>query len=368
MLRLATRKRVIAAIVTLAVGLAIVAGVVIGNAGESSSHHQRHPTQTPWQEGQARPALGERLIPELTFIATRPAAQAPADFDIPFFEVLPDGTVIDAQWDIPDGMALTHVRSSSDGHVLALATHDLMPGVPREGGPNVEGVSFPLLAIDPTGTISLQRDVRITGEWVSLIGVTPTDAVLQRYAPSQQGHPVGPVRIVAHNLTTGEERMLAETNRGATQGDISGDRLVLAGDMIGDVGGSCWVQVSAVTTEDTAPLHSFRCDQIIAVNAAPDGRAAAIVYEQWVGDAVELRLVVFDLDHMALIEDEFLNRSRSCTSCLYPANAGYLGMAWDNTSRLRIALMDPIPLDVDPAHVLGEIQARLRTEIHTTTN
>jgi hypothetical protein len=200
-IRRAVRRRVLAASlgVVLTAGTVLLAAMSDSELGDRSGVSRRVPPRPD-------PTLGERLIPHLDLIVTKPREHpADAELDIPFFEVLSDGRVADVRWNLPDHTAVSQLRAMSDGSVLVHGTRDLQPGRARSDGPYVEGVAFPLLRIAADGTIESEKDTRVPGEYVTLIGAEANDAILFRYTPARSG-PVSPRRIVARDLTTGAER------------------------------------------------------------------------------------------------------------------------------------------------------------------
>jgi hypothetical protein len=199
-----------------------------------------------------------------------------------------------------------------------------------------------------------------------MVGVTETEAILQRSVPDSPD----PARLVARNLSTGAERDLGENGRTASRGDLAGSRVVLAGGGINgdnvevmDNTTQCWVELFVLGEGVTKRVSMPACHQVVEVNASPDGRFAAVVYQRWT-DPFELRMLTVELDHMRVVTDELLGNPVGCTACV-TANAGYLGMAWNDNSVLRVVFMDPLPNDVEPDDVLGAIEDRLRTQIRT---
>jgi hypothetical protein len=116
-------------------------------------------------QGLVRP--GERLIPELAFVTRQAAAQPPVELDVPFFEVLADGSVAEVPLTVPDHTAVDQLRPLSDGRLLVRGSRDLMPGVARPDGPYVEGVEFPLMVVGLDGEIQSDQDLRLVGECVT---------------------------------------------------------------------------------------------------------------------------------------------------------------------------------------------------------
>lgn len=337
---------------------AVVTAVVLAPSSD------RAPVAVP--DGRTAHSSGERLIPELGFVVTGGPDEPPPELDIPFFEVFPDGTVGDARLPVPDDMALSRLRTLPDGRALVLATQDLMPDVERRDGPSVEGIAFPLLVVDRGGHVVSTRDVRVAGELTGLVGATPTEAVLQRYAAGRDARP-GAARIVAHDLETGRERPLWSDAPVATHGDMAGQRLVLAGGVEGG-GVPCWLALLRLGSQTAARMRLSACDQIVGLDVAPDASSVAVVYERATDGSNEARLTTIDLERGSILADESLSRLESCTSCAYPMHAGYLGMAWSSDDTLTVASMDSMPTGIEPERALAEIQSRLRVQSHTVTS
>jgi hypothetical protein len=85
-----------------------------------------------------------------------------------------------------------------DGRSVVLGGKDLKPGVQRDDGVDVTDYSVRLLVLGPDAQVRQQREVRVQGQDVQLVGATTTTAYLYRT----------PARIVAHDLATGTERPL----------------------------------------------------------------------------------------------------------------------------------------------------------------
>lgn len=85
-----------------------------------------------------------------------------------------------------------------DGRSVVLGGKDLKPGVQRQDGPDVTDYAIRLLVLSPDAQVKLQREVRVQGQDVQLIGATATTAYLYRT----------PGRVMAHDLATGAEQRL----------------------------------------------------------------------------------------------------------------------------------------------------------------
>lgn len=317
---------------------------------------------------------GERLIPELSFVTRSAAAQPPVELEIPFFEVLADGSVAKVPLTVPEDTVVDQLRPLPDGRLLVRGSRDLMPGVARPDGPRVEGLEFPLMVVGRDGEIQSDQDIRIVGEHVTLLSADTTHAILQRSSPESPEREKEPVQIIVCNLTTGAERVLWKTDQAASRGDLAGDRLVLAGGGINAAEDDerpsqppqCWLELRELATDSETGHVIPACHHVVDVNASPDGRFAAVAYERW-AEPPELRLRTLHLPSMAVYSDEPLGNPGSCTECTATiAMADYLGMAWTDAAVLHVTQLEPLPLDLDPESVLAGIQDRLTTKTIAT--
>jgi hypothetical protein len=324
----------------VAAGIVLVAAAAIAVAAQD-----RGPTRLLPPPDQRVAPPGERLVPLVMFKATgeRPG-EAPPAVKLPLIEVLPDGAVAEV-FTPADDVLLGGVWPRGDGRLVIIGA--------REGG------EYPLMVIGADGRVASEQDVGAKGERVNPIGVTGNEAILQRSSPR---------RIVARDLSTGEDRDLGAHDRTVSRGDAEGDRLVLAGGGIDDSGTvdtttRCRVELfvpgAGVANEVSVP----GCHQVVDVNASPDGRFAAMVYQRW-HTPEELRMVTIDLDAMRVVTDELLGNPVDCTGCLV-SHSGYVGMAWQDNRKLRVVFMDPLPLDLEPDEILGAVEERLRTQFRT---
>lgn len=326
----------------------------------------------PSDQGAVPP--GERLIPELSFVTRSAAVQPQAELEIPFFEVLADGSVAKVPLAVPEDTIVDQLRPLPDGRLLVRGSRDLMPGVARPDGPLVEGLEFPLMVVGLDGEIQSDQDIRTVGEHVTLVSADTTHAILQRSSPESPEREKEPVQIIVRNLATGAERVLWETDQAASKGDLAGDRLVLAGGGMSaaeDDGRpsqppQCWLELRELSTHSKTGHVMPACHQVVDVNASPDGRFAAVAYERW-AEPPELRLRILHLPSMAVYSDEPLGNPRSCTECTATiAMADYLGMAWTDTAVLHVTQMEPLPLSLEPEDILAGIQDRLTTQTIAT--
>ena len=245
----------------------------------------------------------------------------------------------------------TSMKAQPNGHIVMLGTRDVAKGVPRTDGPTVDGVETSLLVVDPAGTVTVEHNVRVRGETVDLLGVTPTSALLQRSVATADGKSTGSSRIVAHDITSGTERVIASTNRRGWAGDLAGDTLaiVVAGDMAPygtyQRTGPCGLLLVDVQTGQVAERDIPACSEVYDVSVSPGARYAAVSYGKIDGTGPGLWLSIVDLHTGELQRPEELlgYPIADCPASRCPDRAklvGYLGMAWGNVGDLEIALED----------------------------
>jgi hypothetical protein len=264
-------------------------------------------------------------------------------------ELRPDGEVLDIELDPPGIDSVREVVAMPDGRLAVIGIVDRMPGVSREDGPCVEGVDFPLLVVEADGSVSLSREIRVMCETLTLLDADADTAYLVRDS-----------RLVAHDLATGEERVLVDSPDMLPvigQGSVAAGRIATVATKPADTG--CQAGTSAMrlvvrvaefpsgaTSEH--PLPSAGCVEFAGpVRLSPDGRYAAIAYHRSTDDGdmqSELRVAVVDLDTGDAVADRVIVGAdqrnegvdlnpRSITSS-YGAIAG---IAWDDEQTLRVA-------------------------------
>lgn len=328
-------------LVLAAVVAIVVTPILVGHSPAAES-----PAPYP-----ARIEPGERLLPQLAFVMSQSKdGDVP---QIPFFEVLGDGTLTPLLLPVPENGAIEEFRAMPDGRVIVRASQDLMPGVARPDGPFARGIAFPLMVVDGTGAIVSNRDVRRAGGYVTLLGASATHAFLLRTEPEtgKSGS------IVAYDLTTAVEREVAVTAIAAGHGDVAGGELIFAG-ATGE--STCDVSLITISTGTVKHLTVPACDHIADANLSPDGRFAVIVYDREAGP--ELRVRVIDRHTDAIYSDQHAGRPVSCINCLTPAAlAGYLGTSWVSPTAVRITRMEPLPLSRGTS--LSNVQKQLRHKI-----
>jgi hypothetical protein len=326
--------------IALAAAVAIAAVTLVLSRSPAPGSVSGNPPQIP---------PGERLLPQLTFVISH-AGDDPVP-QIPFFEVAGDGWAKPLSLTAPSHGAIEEFLPMPDGRVLVRASQDLAPEVPRQDGPWAGGIAFPLMVVESDGAVVSNHDIRRLGEDAGLLAVSATQGFLLRTKPGT----AEPGRVVAHDLATGAERIIAETNQAMGHADVSGDVFVFAAK---DEALGCAVQVITLSAGPHSRTSVPACESVAEVNVSPDGRFAAIVYER--AAEPELRIRILDLRNGDVFSDELIGTPQSCTECIATAaSGGFLGTTWLGPATVRVTQMQPLPIKHDKAHVLAEVQKRL---------
>lgn len=216
-----------------------------------------------------------------------------------------------------------------------------------------------LAVIDADGQITVERDI----EPSTLVGVTATDAVLARQPQDHGGAPSGPVSIVAHDLATGEERLVREDVTFDPARRASARWAVVAGDLVtveashrtepldDDVStvvpgsSECVLQVVDLATgQDAERPLDIGCMSVFGLQASPDGSRAAVAYEAGAPLESEVRFAVIDLPTGAVVHDQLLGQNVDCSvGSACPPGArpvDFQGMAWQDASTVRVAVAE----------------------------
>ncbi|MCI0686098.1 MAG: hypothetical protein L0Y54_02510 [Sporichthyaceae bacterium] len=210
-----------------------------------------------------------------------------------------------------------------------------------------------LVVVDATGKVEVERQVGTATEWVGLLAATPREAILIKARRDESrprsvygSTPIGPGRIVAHDLATGAERALSGTAQlgllHEVRADVSGDRIVLVRSSL-NPGTNCQLLLIDLTGPDWFFVTSLaNCSEVRAVRVSPDGQLAAVTYGN-LNVNLELRVAVVDLDNVEVLEDVRLGEYGTCadppcTGVKRPLNS--LGLAWANDTAVRVALLD----------------------------
>jgi hypothetical protein len=270
---------------------------------------------------------------------------------------------------------------TADGEVVPLELNGLDPhGPPRplpDGGHVVVGVrpvpypppegfneftdlTFELAVVGADGEVEVERD--IGNEQSTLVGVTSSDAIINRQPEDEQGRKAGPASIVAHDLDTGDERVLHEdasfdpnTNAWARWAVVGTDLVTVAGiEHLDAEGGTpitpetveCVLRTTDLTNgdDDQRPLD-LPCYQVMGVQASPDGSQVAVVYESNEPDQPigATYLAVIDLPSGEVVHDELLGQRVDCSQGGCPPGIepiDYHGIAWDDAATVRVAITD----------------------------
>jgi hypothetical protein len=243
------------------------------------------------------------------------------------------------------------------GHVVVGIHPVEMP--PPEGFNEFTDLTYGLAVVGSDGTVNIERDI----EPSTLIGVTATEAILARQPRNDSGQPTGPVSILTHNLATGEERLVRRDVQFDPDRMVSAGWAIVAGDLVaveathlteptGEntavvVPGSeeCTLSVTDLATGDVIekPL-ALECTMVRGLQASPDGSEAAVAYESSAPDLdlPAVRLAVIDLPDGAVRHDQLLGHNIDCRAGCPPdaRPVDYQGMAWDDPSTLRVAMVD----------------------------
>jgi len=253
----------------------------------------------------------------------------------------------------------------ADGEVVPLELAGLdgearpLPG----GGHVVVGVhptdaTYGLAVVNVDGTVEIERDI----ERSVLLGVTDTEAVLGRSS--------GRATILAHDLATGDERVVRRGVELDPDAVVDARWAIVGGDLVtvesrqdtepsndethgsSDSGArtvvpgsdECTLRVTDLATGDESerPLD-LTCQAIVGLQAAPDGRRAAVAYGNLAGRWPEQRLAVVDLSDGRVVDDELLGNDITCPGGGCPPEVdsrSYRGMAWASATTLHVALDD----------------------------
>jgi hypothetical protein len=288
-------------------------------------------------------------------------------------EVLPDGSPVELPLGGLDRLGLSGPpQPLPGGRHLLLGVRDVTPGIPVDDDAGFEGdPTFYLVVVDADGEVELEHEVEATDDYVMLLAATPTEAILNRIPRDDGDRPLAPGRIVAHDLETGQERLLTQPDIEASRADVAGDNLVIGEGPLwaGDPNDSCGLDVIALVSGDRTqkPLPA-RCSEVLGVRASPGGETAAVIYGvAAIGQTPEVRLAIMDLVDSRIRSDEVLGHTLICPprECPGTRPVHYLGAAWDNNTTLRIALID---LATNPAwNVEGDPVTKDELLIETRT-
>jgi hypothetical protein len=252
-------------------------------------------------------------------------------------------------------------RPLPNGALVVVGIHPVEEP-PPEGFNEFTDLTYGLAVVGHDGEVDVERDI----EPSTLLGTTASQAILARQARDERGQPSGPGSIVTHDLATGEERVVRQNIAFDPDRMASARSAVVAGDLVTveasqlrepideDTSvvvagsGECTLRVTDLATgEETEQPLDIECSMIRGLQASPDGSQAAIVYESSRFssslDLPEVRLAVINLPGGSVGHDQLLGNNIDCRAGSCPPDArpaDYQGMAWDDTSTLRVAIED----------------------------
>jgi hypothetical protein len=252
-------------------------------------------------------------------------------------------------------------RPLPDGGHVVVGAHPVQD--PPEGFNEFTDLTYGLAVVGADGELEVERDIERSG----LLGVTATEAILGRQPRDERGNPAGRASIVAHNLATGEERVVRRDDALDADRVASAASTLVAGDLVTveasarteQTGGNmrvvvpgseeCTLRITDLATGEQAEESlDLECRTVWGVQASPDGSRLAVAYEshRFAGNTLipEIRVVVVDLPDGAVEHDELLGNNMNCRAGGCPPGirpVDYQGMAWDDASTLRVAVVDP---------------------------
>lgn len=277
-------------------------------------------------------------------------------------EVLPGGVVVPLELAGLDGQ----VRPLPGGGHVVVGSHPAPRPLPDDDDERTD-TTYGLAVVDADGNVEIERDI----ERSVLLGATDTDAIVSREPTGDAGRPTAPATILAHDLDTGDERVVGREVELDPDELVSAQWTILGGDLItvesrqdtrpsddtvtgssSDArevvagSGECTLRITDLTTGDESarPLD-LGCQTILGLRAAPDGRQAAIAYGNLSGRWPEQRLAVVDLATGTVVQDELLGNDITCPNSdggcppeVDPLH--YRGMAWTDATTVDVALDD----------------------------
>lgn len=264
------------------------------------------------------------------------------------YELRPDGSVVRVETAGLD--AHGRLRWLPDGRLVVVGVHatDELP----EGVESEFDLPVTLAVLGTDGTVDIEREV----EPSSLLGVTETEAILRR----------GPDDVVAHDLATGDERLVGHTPAGDPTDSVWQQPALVGGDLIvaesrqetepyGDDGARMVPGTERCTLQRTDIYSGEReehpidlpCSAVIGLQVSPDGHRAALAYESPFTDIdlpPEQRLALIDLADATVLHDQLLGHNVQCdpggTCPGVDDQYGYRGMAWSTGTSVQVALED----------------------------
>jgi hypothetical protein len=252
-------------------------------------------------------------------------------------EILPDGTVV--QWPLPNLDVSYQVIGLPDDRlaVLDFATTSRGRTTPPPLTLRVVSSTGAVQAVVPVGT----------GD-TKLVAATPETAYLWR----SEG-------IVAYTLATGARRVLVPADKlgvkplsgPAADADLLGDRVVVT--VVS--GTACKLRVIDLRGGHVAdhPVTRRACDGTGLLRISPDGGLAAVTYKPSTGAQ---RVAVIDLTTGAPRVDALIENPGG------DDRAGPAGLAWQGSTRLRVALLVSPP-DLDRTYYREDLVRQQLVEV-----
>jgi hypothetical protein len=199
------------------------------------------------------------------------------------------------------------------------------------------------------GTVESERDLRIPGEQVQVLGIDDGAVVLERgagLAPVPGAGAVNPRRIVTLDLTTGVESIIGTLDTWVAAGDVDAQTLVVAeSPPIGSSTGSCNMESFPLPAGTSRHLAVAGCGSVQGLNVSPDGRLAAVAYRSSHADVLRVSVIDLGTGTTTLQRDlgyamPYGDPSIVCgDACPPEAPVDLAGLAWADSTTLRIALI-----------------------------
>ncbi|MCP2324877.1 WD40 repeat protein [Hamadaea flava] len=222
-----------------------------------------------------------------------------------------------------------------DGGLVMLGIQNLQPGVARTDGPNVSGLEIRLVVVRPDGTTSSKRNIRVQGEYVSLLAADEDTAILWR----KHG-------VFRRTIATGQEERLVSASAIAGGNVDDAQTRIGAVSLVGQaiavvrpMGPCPTIQIGSLTsgTHRQLTLRGNPRDCGVGdMRFSPDGTSLAVAYGQ--RSAKDVRLAVFDTATGALVSDSALYSTPDPVGLMEPGTAELRGLAWLDDRTVRAAV------------------------------
>jgi hypothetical protein len=299
--------------------------------------------------------------PDYSFLAQAGLEPAPQRliYDDWQHELTADGQVVPLELDGLD--AHGPPRPLPDGGHVVVGIRPLAEP-PSEDFNEFTDLTFELAVVGADGEVEVERD--LGNEQTTLVGVTSTDAILILQPEDDRGRKAGPASLVAHDLATGDERVLhrdvsfdPDTNAWARWAVVGTDLVTVAAiehlpprpdedepwEPPPPTRVDCTLRIDDMTSGGTEerPLD-LGCQQVMGLQASPDGSQAAVVYQNDDELVGATYLAVIDLPSGEVVHNELLGERVECAPECAPGaqNIEYHGIAWDDAATVRVALTD----------------------------